>query len=374
MNIGLIIYGPLDQVSGGYLYDRKIVEFFRDMGATVEVISLSSGNYVLHLTDNIFSALPRVLQDIHPDVLIQDELCHPSLFHLNREIRNSLNCPVISIVHHLRSSEARIVCHNRLYRWIEKSYLSTIDGFIFNSKTTHGVVRDLLGKDRPAVVAFPGGDHVNPNIADDTILERALCPGPLKILFIGNVIPRKGLHELISALGRLPRQRWRLTVVGSLAADTAFTRRIRHLIAGGGLGEQVELMGSVDDKNLTDLLKVHHCLAVPSFYEGFGIVYLEAMAFGLPIIASTSGAVPEIIDDGREGFLVAPGDKLAIADCMGLLIRNRNLLAVMSLRARKRYLAHPSWADGAGRIYEFLRDMIHMKKDMCRESVRSPCP
>jgi glycosyltransferase involved in cell wall biosynthesis len=358
VNIGLMIYGELDQLSGGYLYDRKMVEILRRKGARVEIISLPGGNYALQLTENIFGALPRVLQKFCPDVLIQDELCHPSLFHSNRTLKKNLNCPVISIVHHLLSSEVRPAWQNTLYRRVEKSYLATVDGFIFNSETTRGVIVNLLGTDRPCVVVPPGGDHLTPDIDDTRIVERCGWPGPLKILFIGNVIPRKGLHELIIALSSLPRRTWRLTVAGNFADDAGYAGRIRKLIAHAGLMEQVALLGTVSDEKLAALLKDHHCLAVPSFYEGFGIVYLEAMAFGLPVIATTSGAVPEVVADGREGFLVPPGNKAALADRVGLLIRDRNLLAAMSLAARKRYGRHPSWADGAGRVWGFLKDMI----------------
>ncbi len=362
MNIGLMIYRELDQVSGGYLYDRKMVEILRKRGARVEIISLPAGSYALHLTENIFGVLPRVLQKLRPDVLIQDELCHPSLFHCNGTLKKTLNCPVISIVHHLLSSEFRPAWRNNLYRLVEKRYLATVDGFIFNSETTRGVILNLLGMDGPSVVAHPGGDHLNPDIDDPRIVERCGGTGPLKILFVGNVIPRKGLHELIGALGSLPRRTWRLTVAGNFTDDTGYADRIRNLIARAGLSEQVALLGTVSDEKLAALLKDHHCLAVPSFYEGFGIVYLEAMAFGLPVIATTSGAVPEVVADGREGFLVPPGDKVALADRVGLLIRDRNLLVAMSLAARKRYARHPSWAEGAGRVCGFLQDMIRMKK------------
>ena len=88
-------------------------------------------------------------------------------------------------------------------------------------------------------------------------------------------------------------------------------------IAGTGLGERVRLLDTVTPAELIGLLESHHCLAVPSFYEGFGIVYIEAMRFGAPVIASTAGAIPEVVADGREGFLVPPGDADALAAAVG---------------------------------------------------------
>ena len=362
MNVGLIIYGSLDLISGGYLYDRLLVDHLRKQVARVEIFSLPWSNYWRHLTDNFSGTLPRAVEAMAPDLLLQDELNHPSLFHTNRRLQKTLKGPIIAIVHHLRSSEARPVWLNRLYRRMEKRYLETADGFIFNSETTRAVVRDVLGKDPPSVVAYPGGNHLGSRITAERIVERCRWPGPLRILFAGNVIPRKWLHTLVLALSRLSHESWQLTVAGSLSADVRYVRRIGRLIAGNGLEERVKLLDTVPPEQLPGLLESHHCLAVPSFYEGFGIVYLEAMAFGEPVVASTAGAVPEVVDDGREGFLVPPGDVGALTEAIGRLIRDRNLLFKMSLAAWKRSLGHPTWAESAARVEEFLQEAIRLKK------------
>jgi glycosyltransferase involved in cell wall biosynthesis len=97
-------------------------------------------------------------------------------------------------------------------------------------------------------------------------------------------------------------------------------------------------------------------LVVPSSYEGFGIVYLEGMGFGLPPIATTAGAAGEIITHGENGFLVPPGDAAALADCIRLLMQDRERLSAMSLAARQRYDRHPSWQASAAKIREFIEE------------------
>src|SRR5688500_938752 len=126
MRIGLSIYGSLDTLSCGYLYDRKLAEYFRSRGDTVEIMSLPWRNYAAHLTDNLHFKLPSNL-----DILVEDELNHPSLILANRRKHSY---PVISLVHHLRCSELRPNWQNIFYRWVEKKYLQSVDGFIFNSK------------------------------------------------------------------------------------------------------------------------------------------------------------------------------------------------------------------------------------------------
>lgn len=355
MHIGLIIYGSLDIVSGGYLYDRMLVEHLRRQGDQVEIIALPWRDYGRHLSDNFSRALHRRLCQASLDVLLQDELNHPSLFWLNRRLKSQIRYPLVAIVHHLRCSEAHPAWQNRFYRWVEQQYLATVDGSVFNSQTTRAAVEKLVGLDRPGIVAYPGCDHLHSALTQEEITVRARQPGPLRVLFIGNLIPRKELHTLLAALTRLPRESWQLEIVGSLTMDPPYVQAIRRQIAQAGLTTEVTLAGTLTDTDLTARLAQSHLLTVPSSYEGFGIVYLEGMGFGLPAIASTAGGAVEIITHGREGFLVSPGDSATLAQHVHELSRDRERLLQMSLAAYQRYRAHPTWAESAERIREFLQ-------------------
>ena len=176
MKVGLVIYGSLDTLSGGYLYDRKLVEYLRAHGDTVEIISLPWRNYASHLTDNFWFRFPhsnviaspngaKQSQNNQPfDILIQDELNHPSLIAANR---GRHPYPIVSLVHHLRCSELRPKWQNIFYRFVEKKYLQSADGFIFNSKTTQGVVHGLIGDGKPNVVAYPPTDRFGEAISEN---------------------------------------------------------------------------------------------------------------------------------------------------------------------------------------------------------------
>jgi glycosyltransferase involved in cell wall biosynthesis len=354
MRIGLIIYGDLNNVTGGYIYDRMLVDHLRRRGDHVEVISLPRRDYLRHLGDNLSRALRRRLGGASLDVLLEDELNHPSLFWMNRWLRHRIPYPIVSIVHHLRCSEDRPAWQNRLYGWIERLYLVSVDGFVFNSRTTASVVRGIIRWERPAVVAHPGGDRLHPKVKPAQILERAHQSIPLRIVFVGNVIPRKGLDVLIAGLAHLPRDAWYLEVVGSLTADPGYANSIRRQIARSGLTDRVRLSGSLSDEELASRLAQSHILAVPSSYEGYGMVYIEAMGFGLPAIASHVGAVPELITHGRNGFLIPSGDAIGLAQWVESLHRDREYLARLSLAALERYREHPTWTESCERIWEFL--------------------
>ncbi|HNK64333.1 MAG TPA: glycosyltransferase, partial [Anaerolineales bacterium] len=99
-------------------------------------------------------------------------------------------------------------------------------------------------------------------------------------------------------------------------------------------------------------------LVVPSSYEGFGIVYLEGMGFGLPAIGTSLGAAKEVIEDGVTGFIIQPGDAQGLADRLQVLAEKRDLLLQMSLAARSRYLRQPKWGQTAHQIREFLRSFL----------------
>ncbi len=348
MRLGLIIYGSLDTLSGGYLYDRKLVEYLRAQGDTVEIISLPWRNYATHLTDNFSFRLP-----INLDVLIQDELNHPSLIAANLEKHH---CPVISLVHHLRCSELRPKWQNDLYRVIEKKYLKSVDGFIFNSQTTRGVVNGFMGKSKPSVVAYPPTDRFGEAISEDEIKTRA-AQNPLSILFLGNIIERKGLHILLEAI-KLSTFNLRLDIVGSLTADPNYVKQMQVFVTAHNLSSVVHFHGALDNETLKQKLRQAHALIVPSSYEGFGIVYLEGMAFGLPAIGTTAGAAGEIIEHQKTGYLIEPNDSSTLAAHISQLAADRNLLAELSLNARKRYLQQPSWNETAGKIRAFLHSMI----------------
>jgi glycosyltransferase involved in cell wall biosynthesis len=355
MHIGLIIYEASDMVSGGYLYDSLLVKHLRAMGETVSIVRLPWPTYLRSLSQNNDKTIRQKLADLPVDILLQDELCHPSLYRLNRWLKPRLSAPIVSIVHHLRSSEEHPALWLLLYQAIERAYLRSVDAFIYNSKTTRQTVESGIGP-TTAIVAPPSGSRFK-GLGKPTIRARARQDRPLRIVYVGNVIERKGLHTLLAALSRLPEGIAHLTVVGSLTADPAYARRIRSLIARWNLGEQVVLTGSLPDAEMRTHLAGADVLCVPSQYEGFGIIYLEGMAFGLPAIGSTGGAAPEIITDGETGFLVPPGDPDALATCLHSLAIDRAHLLRMSLTAHSRASAWPTWEDSLRSVHAFLQSL-----------------
>jgi len=348
MRVGLTLYGSLDGRSGGFRYDRKLVEGLRRAGDTVEVLELPWRDYGRGLLDSVWPpAWDRLRADV--DVMLQDELAHPSLLGPNRR----LPYPVVSVVHHLRASEPGPL--SALYGAVERRYLDTVDGAVCNSATTRSVVAGY-GVDRErTVVAPPAGDRFEPEI-DASEIERRAGRDPLRAVFVGNVTPRKGLDTLVRGLDAADA-RVELTVVGR-TVDADHADGVRREIRRRGLGERVAMAGELPDEALADRLRNAHVLAVPSRYEGFGIAYLEAMSFGLPVVASTAGGASDVVTDGETGFLVAPGDAAAVGRALEALDGDRSRLAEMGTAALWRYDRHPGWPETTDRVRRFLERVV----------------
>ncbi len=353
MRIGFVIYGSLDTLTGGYLYDRIVVEGLRMLGHQVTVISLPSGSYLRRLWLGFSPSLLQRLLTGGFDLLIEDELCHPSLFLVNRRLHSKDGPILVTLVHHILSDEPRDRWRNRLLSLAERRFLATADAFIHNSETTRKKVASLLEHTCPEVVAYPAGDRLKTVLSPEAVSKRAHRSGPLRLLFLGNVIPRKGLLPLLQALAEIDPGIWRLSVVGGLDFDLAYTSKIQRLVRQLG-SDSVRFLGSLQEAKLVEVLRNSQVFCMPYAYEGFGIAILEAMSFGLPAIGCLDGAAGETIRHGVNGFLLASDDLTGLAALLMRLHKDREELLRLGLAACKTYAAHPSWQDSVAAIDTFL--------------------
>ena len=251
---------------------------------------------------------------------------------------------------------------NRAYGVIERSYLRSVDGFVFNSETTRDVVHRQVGDGKPHIVAVPAGDRFHSSMTEGDVKTRAMANGPLRILFLGNVIERKQLHVLLEAMTLVENTPVQLDVVGGLEAEPKYAVRMRRQVEQLGLQDRVTFHGPVLDDALREHFVAAHVLAVPSSYEGFGIVYLEGMAFGLPAIATDSGAAHEIITNGLDGFLIPMGSAPELSMRLRDLATDRDQLANMGAAALKRFARHPTWQQSMTSIREFLLEIVEKSR------------
>jgi glycosyltransferase involved in cell wall biosynthesis len=263
--------------------------------------------------------------------------------------------PIVALVHRVHSAETYSAGLQMFYRWLERQYLKSVDGFISSSETTQRAVGEMLDRAdlTRSVVAHPAGDRFTVALTPEAIRRRAARSEPLRLVFVGDFIPRKGLLILLEALLKLPPGTCQLAVVGNPDMDALYLRVVYHLLMVTQL-TGVTLAGVVSDDELAVLLGQGDVLVVPAEYAGRGTVYLEGMGFGLPAIGTTSGVASEIIADGVNGCLVPPNDPAALAGCLQSLASDRGRLTQLSLAARERFLAQPDGLAGMAQLRQAL--------------------
>jgi len=359
VHIGLLIYGDMETVSGGYLYNRHLVSYLRNQSEQVTIISLPYRSYGWHLADNFSRACLNQLLEAKLDVLIQDAMVHPSLVLLNQRFSRYSNVPLISLVHLLTSYDHHARWSAWFYRFIERQYLQTVSGLIVNSQTTLRQVTELLPKPIvPYCLAVPAGNNFQDvQINVDFIRQRTQTLEPLRILVVGNVIRRKGLHVLINALRLLQPEDYQVTVAGCLTMEPAYVQQLKQTLQGTPLEASVSFKGSVQGQALVDLYQTHQLMVLPSAYESYGIVYVEAQQFGVPVIGTTAGAAQEIIKQGENGYLIPPEDHQALATLLQTLHQDRALLLQLSQNALVAYDQHPKWSASCEIIRRFCHQL-----------------
>ncbi len=130
------------------------------------------------------------------------------------------------------------------------------------------------------------------------------------------------------------------------------------LITTHRLEARVRWLGEQPDARLQQALEASHVLVVPSSHEGFGIAYLDAMAFGVLPIGTRSGGAASLIEHSKTGFLVEPGNIEQLAGYIELLAKDRKLLNRMARAASKRYHQQPTWEEVTGIVYDYLKYLV----------------
>ena len=183
-----------------------------------------------------------------------------------------------------------------------------------------------------------------------------LAHGPLQLLCVAALVPRKGHDVLFHALASIPSRHWRLTCVGSLERHPAMADQLRALACAKGLDSLVEFAGEADAATLPGYYASADVFVLPTLYEGYGMAVAEALARGLPVVSTATGAIAELVGD-EAGIVVPPGDVAALSLALSQVLDDaaaagvRERLARGARRVRERL---PTWDDAASRMDALL--------------------
>jgi glycosyltransferase involved in cell wall biosynthesis len=188
------------------------------------------------------------------------------------------------------------------------------------------------------VVACPGVDPVPP--------ARGSSDGVLRLLSVGAIVPRKGYDVLIAALAALKDLRWRLTIVGDRGRDPQTAARLDTDIRRFGLEDRICVLGAVSGERLGELYLDSDLFTLASRYEGYGMVFAEAVAHGLPIVGTDAGAISDTVPPGA-GLLVSPDTPDALANALRRVIEGAEQRRRMTAASREAARKLPTWQDCA---------------------------
>jgi len=233
--------------------------------------------------------------------------------------------------------------------WMQEIVSRRMDRIITGSKHSAASIAQVFRLPPERVVAIYDG------VDSETFRPLELPKKDGGILYVGNSDDKnKGARYLVQALALLNHRRdLHLTVV-----DRPIARVVPSLARELGVEDRVNVTGRLSRDELVRLYNEASVFVSPSLYEGFGLPAAEAMACGAPIVATTAGAYPEVIEDGVSGLLVPPGDARALADAIERVLGDRALQQRLGLEGRRRIVDHFSWRQTAAQtlaLYQQVR-------------------
>jgi glycosyltransferase involved in cell wall biosynthesis len=330
LRIELVVPGPLEQRTGGYIYDRRIVEGLRALGRQVRVHELA-GRFPI-VDELAITAARTTLETMGANgVPVIDGLALPAFADLR------LPRPWVALVHHPLALETGLsAAEADGLAAVERQTLATASRLIVTSPQTR---RDLAGYDIEAArvgVVLPGTDPA-------PVARGSGGPG-LTLLCVASLTPRKGHAVLLEALAGLRELPWRLACVGSAERDRVAAEAIRAAIARLRLDDRVRLIGEQSEAGLQPFYDAADLFVLASHHEGYGMVLAEALARGLPIVSTTAGAIPDTVP-AAAGILVPPGDPAALAAALRHVLTEPGLRARLAAGARAARRSLPNWGE-----------------------------
>lgn len=328
------IPGDINTVTGGYIYECRLLEELRALGHDVTHIALGDSfpdPSAAHMQDAI--AQLTALDPSH--ALILDGLVYGSIA---TEGLARVTAPIVAMIHHPLAYETGLdaTARDHLFK-TEKANLALAQHVLVPSPHTARILReDYAVPAAKITIAQPGTEVVGgtPSPTD-----------PALILSVGLQHPRKGHDVLLNALAEVRDLPWRAAIVGGVH-DAPHAALLAQMVQDLGLSDRVDLMGRVPQDVLDGLYANASVFALATRYEGYGMVFDEALAWGLPIVTCATGAVPDTVPKGA-GLLVAPDHVGELSGTLARVLTDITLRGRMARVALRAGADLPTWQDTA---------------------------
>lgn len=346
LDLALALPGALETLTGGSFYDRRLVESLRAAGHGVEVVALPDG-----FPDPGAEATQQAVTQLAAlpggRVVIVDGLAFGAL---PTAALASIAAPMVALVHHPLAMEPGMDATMAEALWRrERDNLALARHVLVPSGHVAGLLADRYG------VAAERITVLEPGVDRPMAVQEPKAEPPL-ILSVGLLDPRKGHDVLIMALEALGDLDWQAVIAGT-PRDAAHVAALERQVAAAALRGRIRLAGRVSMDERDRLYARASVFALATRYEGYGIVFNEALLAGLPIVSCRAGAVPGTVP-AQAGLLVAPDDPAAFAAALRAVLSDGARRAAMADAARRAGAALPGWEDVARRAAGVLARVL----------------
>ena len=343
VDVAFAVPGDLAAPTGGYAYARRLLALLPEQGVRVRHIPLPAS--YPHPSEADLIETERLLRETPAGaVLLVDGLAFGAM---PASLVRGLGRRIVALVHHPLGFETG---HGAARRSelieSERRALAMAERVVACSAATAGALADEFDVPPARItIAEPGTEPAS----------RAIGTGmPVQLLAVGAVSRRKAYPVLVAALRELVDLDWQLTIVGSLDHAPEATAALYAAIQASRLRERITVAGAVDESRLHCLYDRADVFVSPSLFEGYGMVLAEAMARGLPLVASTGGAAAETVPAGA-GLKVPPGDVASMREALRRMIADPAAREAFGEESWCAGQALPRWRDTAARVADTLK-------------------
>lgn len=336
------IPGDLATPTGGYRYARCIIDELAKLGWNVRLLALP-GDFPAPSAASLRTTA-QLLEATPDDALILfDGLAYGAL---PADVLDDAPRRYVALVHHPLALETGLAPERAAALAVmERETLARAMRVVATSRPTADLLMRDFGVPGSRLSIAEPGTEAAPRAHGGSSTPR--------LLSVGSITPRKGFDTLVAALREIGGLDWTCRIAGSMDRDLDCTARLKDDIARAGLSERIALLGTLAEEQLAAEYDAASLFVLPSHFEGYGMVFAEAIARGLPIVACDGGAVTTTVP-ADVGVFVAPGDAPALAGKLRWLLANPAEIAQRADAAWRHAEKLPRWHETARKIADAL--------------------
>ena len=341
-----IVPGRLETRTGGYEYDRRIVSGLRALGWRVEVLELA-GSFPRPSAADLERAAHALAAIADGSLVVVDGLALSAM--PDQADAEAERLRLVALVHMPLAAEVGLDAETvGRFDASERRALAAVARVVVTGRATiaamrrHGLPVDSIALVEPGTERAP--------LARGSRGDAGL---PVELLSVATISVGKGHDVLFRALASMGTPRWRLTCVGSLDRDRETVERLGATAAALGIAGRVSLVGEQHGEALEASWDRADVFVLATLGETYGMAVAEALAHGLPVVSTATGAIAELVGSDA-GIVVPPGDAGALADALSRVVGDRRERERLTAGARRVRDGLPTWEAASGRMATVL--------------------